>query len=181
MVVLSEPSEATVPEFAHSSNELPELITAVTYWSTAVAKHDKNIPSWKVKTFQEELFHGLKRRCEGHWYPENPERGQGYRALICAERVDTLLLNALKKAQLTSLDLRQICGEEVVMYVDPGNVSVRLFPPYARGRRDITQTLFSNTSTSPSSNSSSSPPTNSPTTSSLNLHTNIHRPIVQLA
>jgi BTG family len=134
-------------------------------------KHDKNVPNWKLKTFHEELFNGLKRRCEGHWYPEDPDRGQGYRSLICAERVDTLLLDALKKAQLT-LDMRQICGEEAVMYVDPGNVSIRLFPPYARGRRDITQTLFpinTNGSTSP-------PPPN------INIHSNnIHRPIVQLA
>lgn len=35
---------------------------------------------------------------EGHWYPDNPERGQGYRALLCAERVDTLLAEALWKA-----------------------------------------------------------------------------------
>lgn len=132
-------------------------------------KHDKNVPSWKLKTFHEELFIGLKRRCEGHWYPEEPDRGQGYRSLICAERVDTLLLDASKKAQL-SLDFRQICGEEAVMYVDPGNVSIRLFPSYARGRRDTTQTLF------PNNGNTSPPPSN------LNIHSNIHRPpIVQLA
>ena len=112
----------------------------------------------------------MKKRCEGHWYPEDPDRGQGYRSLICAERADTLLLDALKKAQLT-LDFRQICGEEAVMYVDPGNVSIRLFPSYARGRRDTTQTLF------PINGSTSPPPSNN-----LNIPSNIHRPpIVQLA
>jgi len=170
MVGLNEAVETTMPEaIFHTSNELPELLTAVTYWATALLKHDKTVPNWKIKTFQEELFLGLKRRCEGHWYPEDPNRGQGYRALICAERVDTLLLEALKKAQLSTFDLRQICGDEVVMYVDPGNVSIRQFPPYARGRRDITQTLFPNTT--------------NPSTSNLNIHSNnIHRPpIVQLA
>jgi len=180
MVNENEPSN--IPEIPHSANELPELITAVTYWTTAVSKHDKNLPTWKVKAFQEELFQGLKKRCEGHWYPDNPDRGQGYRALICAERVDTLLLEALRKAQL-SLDLRQICGEEVVMYVDPGNVSVRQFPPYARGSRNtLTHTLFSNSTTTPSSSTNPTSTSPTPSTSPPTLmHNNIHRPIVQLA
>jgi len=186
-------TDAAAPEFPHSPNELPELLAAVAYWATAIVKNDKQTPTWKLRTFQEELFHGLKRRCEGHWYPETPDRGQGYRALICAERVDTLLLDALRKAQL-AVDLRQICGEEVVMYVDPGNVSVRMFPPYSRGRRDITQTLYSTNNNNGSNNNNTtllgtSPPTNPtstspPSSSNLTMYNtnSIHRaPIVQIA
>eukprot|EP01111_Echinosteliopsis_oligospora_P018588 TRINITY_DN8620_c1_g1_i1.p1 TRINITY_DN8620_c1_g1~~TRINITY_DN8620_c1_g1_i1.p1 ORF type:complete len:185 (-),score=25.89 TRINITY_DN8620_c1_g1_i1:182-736(-) len=167
-------------------SELPEILTAVTYWTSAVLKYDKTLPLDKIRRFSEELYYGLKQRCDGHWYPEDPVRGQGYRALICAERVDTLLITALQKAQL-SLDLRQICGEEVVMYVDPGNVSVRLFPPYARGRNTV-HTLFpSSGSSSPSSSPSS--PSKSPSTSLPNSppssaphHTSfIPRSVVQLA
>ena len=167
-------------------NERPELLTAVTYWTNAVIKHDKNVPTWKLKTFYDCLFHGLKQRCEGHWYPEDPDRGQGYRSLICAERVDTLLLDALHKAQLPGLDFRLVCGEEAVMYVDPGNVSIRMFPAYARGRRDTTtQTLFpAASSPTPNSNPSTSTPPRgaaSPPPSGLSFGNNIHRPIVQLA
>jgi protein Tob/BTG len=113
----------------------------VMYWVEALNKQHPNLPPWKLTTFRDTLFNGIQRRVEGHWYPDDPNRGQGYRALLCAERVDGILVDALQRAQL-SFDFRAF-GEHVVMYIDPGNVSLRVSSSYNAGRRgEVTTTLF---------------------------------------
>jgi hypothetical protein len=160
MVVLAA-LETSSSDFATSSaegpQECPELRSAVTYWVSALLNHDKQTPLWKMQIFQDELFRGLRKRIDGHWYPDNPDRGQGYRALLCAERVDGLLQGALYKAGLAEVDFRT-SDQHMVMYIDPGNVSLRITPSHAHGRRaETTHILFP-----PESVSSSYPPSTSP-------------------
>jgi len=147
MVVLAtlEPSPSVdVPV----NNDCPELHSAVAYWVDLLLKYDRNTPLWKIQTFRDQLFKGIKRRIDGHWYPDNPDRGQGYRALLCAERVDGLLLEALYRAGLADVDLRPL-DQHLVMYIDPGNVSLRVSPSHAHGRRaETTLTVFPTPSSS---------------------------------
>lgn len=148
--------EASAPHDDTLGNT-PEIHSAVTYWVETLLKQDKDISSWKLQTFREELFRGLRKRIEGHWYPENPERGQGYRALLCTERVDGLLMEALFKAGIGSIDFRA-SDQHIVMYIDPGNVSLRISPSHVYSRRaETTHTLFP-----PSPSPASPPPSVSP-------------------
>jgi len=141
------PSLETAPYSPDMSDSMPypELTSAVEYWAAALSRYDRNLPLWKIHIFRDELYSSLKRRVEGHWYPEQPDRGQGYRALLCAERVDGVLLDALRKAGLHGLDFRKIQNEHyLIMYIDPGHVSLRVSPSYMlySKRAEITQTLF---------------------------------------
>jgi hypothetical protein len=114
-----------------SSNEIPELIAAATFWARHLALCVKTATHTQIKSFRDTLLDGIKKRVEGHWYDDDPTKGQGYRALICAESIDRLLLEAAKQAQL-SVDFRKLFPNEVVMYIDPGNVSVKYFTPNSR-------------------------------------------------
>lgn len=144
MVVLASMESIVPADASRIGDDVPELNSAVEYWVSSLQRHDKSLPVWKVQTFRDALFAGIRRRFEGHWYPEQPERGQGYRALLCAERVDNLLLEALWKAGLTDVDFRKIANEQhMVMYIDPGHVALRVSPSYMSSRRsEITHTLF---------------------------------------
>lgn len=145
-------------ETSSAIDDCPEIRSAVAYWVNALLNHDKEAPMWKIHIFQDDLFHGLRKRIDGHWYPENPDRGQGYRALLCAERVDGLLQHALYRADLANVDFRTN-DQHMVMYIDPGNVSVRVTPSHPHGRRaETTHIVFP-----PNEVSTSSPsPTNYP-------------------
>jgi protein Tob/BTG len=164
--------------FEVNSCELPELDAAVAFWVSSIMRSDKtnSIPPSKLRVFYDVLVSGLKKKFEGHWYKDEPNRGQGFRCLMVAERVDGLLIEAATKAEL-SLEFKKIFPDEVVMYIDPGNVCVRYFYGGARTRRgsETTVTLYScepqpspsSTTIAPSSKSSSSPPSSRAASSTL--------------
>ncbi|EGC36755.1 hypothetical protein DICPUDRAFT_91776, partial [Dictyostelium purpureum] len=70
--------------------DLPELVVAACWWAESLGKLNMNIPKDNIKRFRKELLTGLRNRINGHWYPDYPERGQGYRAVICEETTDRL-------------------------------------------------------------------------------------------
>jgi len=109
-----------------TSSSKDELEAAASFWTKSIERHYSNISSTKLELFQEELLTQLKQRIAGHWYPESPLRGQGYRAVLCSERVDSILYIAERKAEL-NIDFRSIFPEHVILYLDPGCVSVRFY------------------------------------------------------
>jgi len=102
-----------------------ELWTAACWWATALTRADRNLSSATIKKFRDSLLRGLRCRIEGHWYPENPDRGQGYRALVCAETTDGLLLDAADAAGIGASNFRNIFPSFTYMWIDPGHVSYR--------------------------------------------------------
>ncbi|KAN0041608.1 hypothetical protein ACTFIV_004152 [Dictyostelium citrinum] len=104
--------------------DLPELVVAACWWAESLGKLNMNIPKENIKRFRKELIFALRDRIKGHWYPDYPERGQGYRAIICEETTDRLLMDAAKKSDIVG-EFRQLVKQNTTMWIDPGNVTYR--------------------------------------------------------
>ncbi|EGG23166.1 anti-proliferative BTG domain-containing protein [Cavenderia fasciculata] len=106
------------------SGELPELVVAACWWADSLGKLNVTIPKDNLKRFRKELIMGLRERIRGHWYPETPDRGQGYRAVVCEETTDRLLIDAARRSDIHG-DFRSFFKQNTTMWVDPGNVTYR--------------------------------------------------------
>jgi len=134
MPAYSEPS-STILDSANASsssyldsslmNFSNEIWTAACWWASAINKAAPSLSTATIHKFRDSLLTGLKTRIESHWYIENPVKGQGYRALVCAETTDVLLLNAAEASGIGASNFRKIFPSETVMWIDPGNVSYR--------------------------------------------------------
>eukprot|EP01118_Nematostelium_gracile_P005983 TRINITY_DN1910_c0_g1_i3.p1 TRINITY_DN1910_c0_g1~~TRINITY_DN1910_c0_g1_i3.p1 ORF type:complete len:161 (+),score=31.02 TRINITY_DN1910_c0_g1_i3:116-598(+) len=75
----------------------------------------------KIMSFQKALTLKLAEKYEGHWYPDEPDRGHAFRSILCENgRVDRLVKEAADSAGVTNLNF----PAEFIMWVDPGRVSV---------------------------------------------------------
>eukprot|EP00035_Acanthoeca_spectabilis_P023534 m.449775 g.449775 ORF g.449775 m.449775 type:complete len:175 (-) comp19873_c0_seq1:78-602(-) len=80
-------------------------------------------------TLNEELIKRLEQRIHGHWYPHAPERGSAHRCvLISSGKVDSVVLGALIAARVVrnEEEARGVMPSELAVWVDPGDVAVRL-------------------------------------------------------
>uniref|UniRef100_G1KX78 Transducer of ERBB2, 2 n=1 Tax=Anolis carolinensis TaxID=28377 RepID=G1KX78_ANOCA len=64
------------------------------------------LPRRRADLFGEELERLLKKKYEGHWYPEKPLKGSGYRCVHIGETVDPVVEMAAMRSGLTVEDVR---------------------------------------------------------------------------
>ena len=70
----------------------------------------------------------LAEHYSGHWYPDEPHRGSGYRAISCSEHgLDSLLLKAAERAKMDPKDLLAVLVNRGVrtVWVNPGEVKAQ--------------------------------------------------------
>lgn len=54
-------------------------IAAVVFFLKRLVKKGEKLEAEKVELFVERLAVALQEKFKGHWYPENPSKGQAYR------------------------------------------------------------------------------------------------------
>lgn len=76
--------------------------------------------------FRHALVELMKQKFSGHWHPEQPDRGQAFRS-ICCDRLclDALLEKAAARTGMRDIRQRFSADTEILMWCDPGNVTVR--------------------------------------------------------
>ncbi|KAK7112543.1 protein Tob1-like [Littorina saxatilis] len=85
------------------------------------------LPRRRVDLFGDELEKGLKKKFEGHWYPDKPFKGSGYRCVRCnGENVDPVIMKAAKQAGLDLSEMKDYIPEEMTLWIDPSEVSYRI-------------------------------------------------------
>ncbi|GAM25093.1 hypothetical protein SAMD00019534_082680 [Acytostelium subglobosum LB1] len=125
------------------NTDLPELVVAACWWADSLGKLNGNIPKENIRRFRKELIVGLRDRTKGHWYPDAPERGQGYRAVICEETTDRLLIDAAKRSDIHG-DFRTFFKQNTTMWIDPGNVTYRHGKHYEKTLYPFNSAISSN-------------------------------------
>ncbi|XP_073426020.1 maternal B9.10 protein-like [Dendrobates tinctorius] len=101
-----------------------ELLAGVDYVKT-VANRFQILDSTTVAIFGENLAAILCKRFTGHWYPENPIKGQAYRCIrINSESRDESILEACALTHIGFQDLA--LPKEFTLWIDPFDVSCRL-------------------------------------------------------
>ena len=84
------------------------------------------LPRRRVDLFSAELTRRLKEKFEGHWYPERPSKGSGYRCLLIGDDLDPILVNAANDSGLSMEEIRISLPEKLMMWIDPDEVSYRI-------------------------------------------------------
>lgn len=85
------------------------------------------LPRRRVDLFGEELETGLKTKFLGHWYPENPSKGSGFRCIKGnGEEVDPVILMAAIKAGLDIQEVKNYLPDDLTLWIDPSEVSYKI-------------------------------------------------------
>ncbi len=114
-----------------------EIQVAINY---VMSQLYEKLPRRRVNIFGEELEKALKDKFEGHWYPDAPEKGSGYRCLKVGRVIDPpdpLLEKAAYDSGLDVQDILEHLPKELNIWIDPGEVSFRI------GDKGTTEILFS--------------------------------------
>ncbi|XP_034539525.1 protein BTG3 [Notolabrus celidotus] len=100
-------------------------IAAVVFFLKRLVKRVEKLESEKVELFVERLAVALQEKFKGHWYPENPSKGQAYRCIRVnrLHRQDPELLRACQESGIQYRDLG--LPREFTLWVDPGEVCCR--------------------------------------------------------
>lgn len=84
------------------------------------------LPRRRADLFGEELERLLRRRYEGHWYPDKPLKGSGFRCVHIGGVVDPVVELAAKRSGLAVEDVRANVPEELSVWIDPFEVSYQI-------------------------------------------------------
>lgn len=84
------------------------------------------LPRRRVNIFGEELERLLKKKYEGHWYPDKPYRGSGYRCIHVGEAIDPVIEQAAKESGLDIKDVRDNLPQDLSVWIDPFEVSYQI-------------------------------------------------------
>ncbi|KAG7505565.1 hypothetical protein JOB18_034991 [Solea senegalensis] len=84
------------------------------------------LPRRRVNIFGEELERQLKQKYEGHWYPDKPYKGSGFRCIHVGEKVDPVVEKAAKESGLDIEDVRNNLPQDLSVWIDPFEVSYQI-------------------------------------------------------
>ena len=96
-----------------------------------------------ICSFQNCLTSLLTDKFEGHWYPANAQRGQGYRSIRLDKSqptLDPILAEALQQSGLNFP--RANWPEEMIFWVDPDAVTFDIVPRDTHPRHRISQQIY---------------------------------------
>ncbi|XP_032389684.1 protein BTG3 [Etheostoma spectabile] len=101
-------------------------IAAVVFLLKRLLKTGKKLESHTIDRFVERLAVALQEKFRGHWYPDNPVRGEAYRCIRVnrSQRQDPELLRACQESGIQYSDLE--LPPELTLWVDPGSVCCRV-------------------------------------------------------
>lgn len=84
------------------------------------------LPPEKLEELAHELTEILRQRYTGHWYPDRPNKGNGYRCINVNQSVlDPTLQQAVRQCQLSANTVSRNLPENLSLWVDPHEVSYR--------------------------------------------------------
>lgn len=79
-----------------------------------------------LETFRRVLCEVMSGWYEGHWFPDKPDKGTGYRCMrINSNSIDPLIVRAATLSGLSPAQLQQLLPNQLTIWVDPRVVSYR--------------------------------------------------------
>ncbi|XP_077359173.1 protein Tob1b [Festucalex cinctus] len=84
------------------------------------------LPRRRVNIFGEELESLLRKKYEGHWYPDKPYKGSGFRCIHVGEKVEPVVEQAAKESGLAIEDVRNNLPQDLSVWIDPFEVSYQI-------------------------------------------------------
>ncbi|XP_068179763.1 protein BTG3-like [Antennarius striatus] len=103
-----------------------EIAAAVWFLRNLVERAHRKPEPHKLDLFCEKLASALQKKFEGHWYPENPSKGQAFRSIRVNQfsGPDPDVLWSCQESGIESGEM--IMPPELTLWVDPGEVWCRI-------------------------------------------------------
>ena len=97
------------------------------------------LPRRRVDMFGEELEKAVRKKFEGHWYPEKPFKGSAFRCIkVSGEKVDPVMETAAAMSGLDIDEVKENLPLDLSVWIDPNEVSYRI------GEKGVVKLLYSN-------------------------------------
>lgn len=116
--------------FFHPAEMHLEIHIALSYLATHLYN---KLPRRRINLFTELLSSSLSNKYQGHWYPQQPQRGSAFR---CLKSTDPLIKTATIEANIAYTDVIESLPKDLCLWVDPGEVS------YSVGEGGATRVLW---------------------------------------
>ena len=85
------------------------------------------LPRRRVDIFGDELQKQLKKKFEGHWYPEKPFKGSAFRCIrVSGVNMDPVMENAARDCGLSIDEIKEYLPADLTLWIDPCEVSYRI-------------------------------------------------------
>ena len=85
------------------------------------------LPRRRVDMLCEELERGLRKKFEGHWYPDEPCKGSGFRCIrLSGEKIEPALDVAVTLSGLSMDEIQEYLPKGLTIWIDPSEVSYRI-------------------------------------------------------
>jgi len=150
---------------------LTEVKTAVGFLTHVLLQNVGRITLDKIESFASALEARLCARYSGHWFPELPAKGSGFRCIrINSSQMDPLLAAVGRACGIPNLAV--LLPSELTLWIDPDEVALRIGENGSvgvlyssdssdTGDSDSDSVSSSSTSPTPLSSSPTPPPTRS--------------------
>eukprot|EP01097_Dermamoeba_algensis_P002149 TRINITY_DN1856_c0_g1_i2.p1 TRINITY_DN1856_c0_g1~~TRINITY_DN1856_c0_g1_i2.p1 ORF type:complete len:138 (+),score=23.04 TRINITY_DN1856_c0_g1_i2:76-489(+) len=102
-----------------------EIDTAAWWWAQQIFT---NVSHKQLIQFKDSLARVLENKFRGHWDEKAPLQGNAFRSLMVSPYtpVDEALQKAAEELGVTDLRSQLPFNQEIIMWVDPGEVMVKL-------------------------------------------------------
>ncbi|XP_066529183.1 protein BTG2 [Hoplias malabaricus] len=80
----------------------------------------------QLRVFRDCLQQALSEHYQHHWFPEQPQKGSGYRCIRINHEMDPLIGKAAGRIGLTAGQLFSLLPRELTLWIDPYEVSYRI-------------------------------------------------------
>ncbi|XP_048874365.1 protein BTG3 isoform X2 [Brienomyrus brachyistius] len=109
----------------HTALNMRKEIAAVVFFLKRLIRKAEKLKAEQVEKFVERLTVALQEKYRGHWYPDNPSKGQAFRCIRVNkfQREDPELQRACEESGVLYKDLG--LPRELTLWVDPGEVCCR--------------------------------------------------------
>lgn len=85
------------------------------------------LPRRRVDMFGEELEKAVRKKFEGHWYPEKPFKGSAFRCIkVSGQKVDPVMETAAAMSGLDIDEVKDNLPMDLSVWIDPNEVSYRI-------------------------------------------------------
>ena len=107
-------------------------------WNFVISHLYNKLPRRRVLCFGEALDRGLKRKFQGHWYPDMPFKGSAFRSVkVTGVAADPVIELAARECGVAIEEVREFLPDELTVWIDPKEVSYRI------GEKGLVKILYS--------------------------------------
>lgn len=103
-----------------------EIVSAAEFLAKLLKIGCADVTRKQTDLFRCKMEKSLQEHFRGHWFPQKPYKGSGYRCLRINHKMDPIIAKATEACGLRFSDLQSYFPNELTVWIDPREVSYRI-------------------------------------------------------